>query len=443
MANNILETLFVVIGLDAGEFQKKSKDSKNQSNELKNTFISLDGVTKVLDSSFLSLAKRAGELFAAYITADAAMDEFKQSIDYASNLDQASLSLNVNVEQLEKWDNAIRKTGGTAAGFQAMLKTFSQHLGTTPQRALDILPTLAPLFQRLSQFQALNYGRLIGLDDPTILALHKGSSALTELFNKQKALGLITKKQADQARGLVLETGNVGQVFRELSATVGETLIPHMISFLVIVENIGIYFRKNSGLVTGALYAIAASAGIAAAAFVVLNISTFGIIAAVAALVVGFSELYNEIKTAPKGSFLDNLFEGAPLALRVLKEIYEIIKSIKNLGGPTDLAGTLTKSLKTDNKTDFKDQTERQAFLQKAKGSLDLASYSRLNNLTPNTTNNRVNNTGGDKTNTVTINTLNINTQATDVESIGSGIGDILQKHLSQANNNLANGQAY
>lgn len=443
MANNILETLFVVIGLDAGEFQKKSKDSKNQSNELKNTFISLDGVTKVLDSSFLSLAKRAGELFAAYITADAAMDEFKQSIDYASNLDQASKALNVNVEQLEKWDNAVRQTGGTAAGFQAMLKTFSQHLGTTPQRALDILPTMQPLFSRMSQFQALNYGRLLGLDDSTILLLHKTTGELNALYKRQKELGFITQKQADQARALTLEMGNVGQAFRATSASVGEILIPQMIKFLVLVEDIAISLRKNRNFLVGIWYAMTIAIGGTIGAFLALNIVSGGILIAVGLLIVGFAKLYDIIASAPPGSFLDNIFGEFKWIIPFLKEVIALIKELKHLGGPTDLAGTLTKSLKTDNKTDFKDQTERQAFLQKAKGSLDLASYSRLNNLTPNTTNNRVNNTGGDKTNSVTINTLNINTQATDVESIGSGIGDILQKHLSQANNNLANGQAY
>ena len=429
----VLETLFILFKGDASQLKAETKEVEKESEKLGKTFREMDSATKQVGGSFLNLAKQLGGLLAAYVTADAVIGGFKRSIDYAATLDQNSKALNVNVEMLDAWDNAIRTTGGTAEGFNSTLKGFAQHLGTTPARALKVLPRLADQFHRLSQFQALNYGKMIGLDEPTILLLQKGRREVDAIIARQKELGVISKKQAELSRNLNLELGNTGQAFRSLFQTIGEHIIPVFTKFLVLVEDVAISFRKHSNFVIGALLAIAAAAALVAAPFVAANAAVIATTAAIVALIGVFGILYEDVTNFfnHQDSLLGRALDKWPRLVNAIKAVSKTLKDDFNW---------LTASGKEDTAAILAQQQRLRgidASLSRGKESLGFASNSGLNSLT---TNSILSKSFGGATSNVTIESITINTQATDAEGIGNALHQGIKNYFVQSNNNFADG---
>src|ERR1043165_2772805 len=170
-----LETLYILFksfGTDdvkkAQEEVKKSADKMNES--LKDSEKVGDKVTE----SFSKLGKELTNTITKVISVGALLAGIKNSINYAEDVDLASRQLAVNVDELDAWDNAVRRTGGTAEQFQASLRRLAQQLGTSGQIALEVLPQLADSFQQMGRFGAIRYGEILGLDENTILLLQKG-----------------------------------------------------------------------------------------------------------------------------------------------------------------------------------------------------------------------------------------------------------------------------
>lgn len=429
----VLETLYLLIKGDASQLKSETKDVEKESEKLKKTLTEMDGATRRVGDSFLGLAKQLGGLLAAYLTADAVIGGFKRSIDYAANLDQASKSLNVNVETLDAWDNAIRRTGGSAEQFNNMLRGFAQHLGTTPARALKILPRLADQFHRLSQFQALNYGKMIGLDEATILLLQKGRREVDAIIARQKELGVISKRQAELSRNLNLELGNTGQAFRSLFQTLGEHVIPTMTKFLVIVQDIAIYLRGHANLVIGALLGIAAAAAIVAAPFIAANAAVLGVTAAVAGLIAVFALLYEDVTAFfnHQDSLLGRALERWPLLGKVIHGVND------QLHGMFENMQQSTRDFDENGLFGFggRKKQEQLGSVSAGRESLDFARTSGLNSLVnTNTLNSK--SVGGN----VTIESIVINTQATDADGIGNALHQGIKNYFVQSNNNWSDG---
>ena len=425
----VLETLFLLIKGDSSQLQSETKKVEKESEKLTNTLKQMDGATRQVGDSFLNLAKRLGGLLAVYLSLDAAIGGFRRSIDYAANLDQASKALNVNIETLDAWSNAIRRTGGTAESFQSTLKGFAHQIGTTPERALRILPRLADQFHRLSQFNALNYGKMIGLDEPTILLLQKGRREVDAIIARQIRLGIISKNQAELSRSLNIELGNTSQAFRSLFQTIGEQVIPVMTKFLTVVQDVAIYLRGHANLIIGALIGIGAAAAVVAAPFIAAQAPIIALIAGITALIGIFAVLYEDVTAYfnHQDSLIGRALERFPKlnsAIRGLKSSWEWLT-----GGGKEATAALHAAQSRLQRID--------AGVIRGKESLEVARTSGLNSIT---TNSILNKSFGGGTSNVNIDSITINTQATDAEGIGNALHQGIKNYFVQSNNNWADG---
>lgn len=200
------------------------------------------GLKKVADQAF-----RVVTAMAAVGTAVAAVaTKTLQGIDAS---DKFAESVGFSYEQLQEWEFAAERAGGTTdslrAGIEGLTQTISALrpgefneelavLGIAANDARgnirplnDILLDLAGRFEGLSKVQAQQFGRRLGLNQETILLLQQGRGEIRALRNEARQLGVILPEDsaaiATEFRDSYV---NLTRVIRSLVQIVAVALAP-------------------------------------------------------------------------------------------------------------------------------------------------------------------------------------------------------------------------
>lgn len=428
----ILDTFYILFKSDA----KQAEQGFNSVNKSLNK----------MDYSLNRFARRWLSLYAIF-------NSLTRSIGYAFDLTTASQSLGVNIEMLDAYGGAVQKTGGTVEGFQKSLESLAEKLNTTPKIALQVLPKLADQFQRLGKVQSLRYGKILGLDMPTILLLQQGRRELDSLIARQKELGVVSKEDAIILRNFKNEIQDTGRGFRSLFLTLLIDAIPTITRILHAFQEFTIYLRKHSGLIKGALIPIAIVLGVIAGEMVIANIATWAWIAGIAALAAIFGIAYDDIQGFMNGqnSLIGLALEKWPKLGKVIKWVLNDIKlAFQNIEWVFQQLSNILDFL-TDKLQKFDDwfspifDKVQENFLKDipktdlffTKELINTASNSPLNKQVSGSI---LNNNRSNREINLTISEIQINTQATNPREIAYGLGVELQKQLRQTQNDIATG---
>ena len=437
---SVLETFYLLFKGDSSQLDKEYAKVEKGSKSATSALSGVDKAANHVSTSFINLAKNLAGLATAYVAANSLIGGFKHSIDYAIQVDQASRALGVNVEMLDQWSNAVKQTGGSSESFQASLRSLAEHLGTSSAVALRVLPRFAQAFHNMGQFQALRYGKMLGLDEPTILLLMKGRKELEALIERQKQLGFVTKQQAEIAHKFNLELIDTGHAFRSLFLTVGETVLPALTTALEFFVKLALYLREHSQLVIGALIGIGAAMAIAVAPFIAANAAFLATVGAIGLLIAAFALLYDDIKTFEAGgdSVIGDIVKKWPTLSDLFKDLGKNLKesdAITELEALADavnlvvLAIEKLKSLGGYVSEYFKGGNTGTAL--NAQQQLSNANSSGLANSIFNT---------GSSASSITIGDITVNTTSTDPEGVGTAVSKHLIKMFRQASNQVVDG---
>jgi hypothetical protein len=417
-----MDTLYVLFKGDNSDLKTKASESKK--------------VVEDLGRSFMDMATSFTSVITSALTTGALVAGIKSASAYAQQLDLASRQLNVNVEDLSAWGDAVRRTGGSVEGFESSLKGLATHLGVTNATALKLLPQLADGFQKIGRIRSQNYGQMLGLDESTILLLQQGSRAVDDLLKRQKELGVVTKLDAETSRKFSFAIQDTEHAFRSMFLAVADSVLPVLTKLSEVLIPTALYFRQHSDFIVGALYAIAAAAGVAAIAMGALT-SPFVIAAAAVGL---FALAYDDLETFFKGgdSLIGRAAQRWPLLFEIIAKSFRSIRdSAKYLKDALGL-GNGADNLKLLGLGD--DNGALQTSLKDAKGKINEASSSVFNSQSSNSIFNSAqrSTTGGD----ITISEINIQTQATDADGIAGALQKGIREHLWNANSNFDDGIA-
>jgi len=429
----VLDTFYILFKSDSAEAEKSLKRLNTQ----------LTGV----ESSLGRVGRRWFSLYAL-------INGIGHSFQYAFELNAASEALGVNAEALSLWSGAVTKTGGTLKGFESSLESLAKHLGTTPKIALEVLPKLADQFQKLSRFQALKYGKLIGLDTPTILLLQQGRRELDSIITRQRELGVVTKRDSEIFGVFKNELEDTSHGFRSLFYQIALAVLPTLSKLLHGIQNVSISLRKHSGFIKGALLVIAAAAAVAAAPFIILNAGTLLVTAAILGLAVAVGLAWDDIQGYLRGApsligeviekfpelkiVAETVFKGLKLGFEgVSWAIHVLIDDVKTIINAFKILGNILSPVWDKLDKQFKIDQQRIG-LYAGKQDLLEASSSRLASQTSNSIfNSTQRNT---RENNISIGEIKIETQATNPREIAYGLNVELQNQFRQTQNNLANG---
>lgn len=451
---SILDAFYILFKSQGTEQVKKDEESLNKSGDnLNKSLKETSSLSNKAGESFLNLGRQLAGTLTAAVSLGSVLSGIKSSLDYAVNLDQVSQSLAVNVEELDAWDNAVKRIGGTAEGFQSSLKNLASRLGTTGETALRVLPQLADSFQQMGRFAAIRYGESLGLDEKTILLLQKGRREVESVIKQQKELGVVSKKDAEAARQFNYAWQDATHSLRSAFMGVAMELLPLITKA---VEAFGIaaqYFRKHSDLIVGGLIAI----GLASvAAFPEL----YAGIAIVGALTAAFALLYEDIKYFIQGqdSLIGRILKKWPqvgAAVRATVDEFERFFNIldrlyskyyKFMSGGKDfrIYGKEGDQGIDDRATNTPDSYKKRLIdsfkmIGKAQEVMRFADTSPLSSQVSN----RIfNNSSRSANRNMTISTgpITINTQATDPNGVAQAFGFGLFEQIQQANNYFDDG---
>ena len=252
---NVIDALVVTLGLDPSAYVKgaaTAQASLKQMNaeELK-AAKEAEAATKLRTESYRKLAVEVLGLFAVF-TAGRGVADFVRDItagDAAAG--RLAHNLNMSVGDLQAWEGAAQRAGGSAAGidsaFTSLTQQFQQFALTGQSAVLpyfrqlgidvsdaqgklrpmsDLMLDLADRFSHMDPARAQAFGASIGLDSGTVNLLEQGRAAVQQLLDAQKQLGVANDQDAKNAQNLTNDLLDLQQGVTSLARTILNDLSP-------------------------------------------------------------------------------------------------------------------------------------------------------------------------------------------------------------------------
>lgn len=434
---NIIEQFYILFKSDASEVKKGADEAKKATTNLDESLKNVNKSTEKVGQSFIQLVKAAAGFLGIAVAAHKVLAGITEANNYALQLGDASRALGVNAAELDIWGNAVKRTGGTVEGFQSSLRALSQHFGSSAEVALKVLPKLADVFQRLGRFRSLQYGKMLGLDEATILLLQSGRREVENVIRRQKELGSVTEVNIEDARKYRNAQNDLETAFRSLYLTLGHEVIPILTKFYNFLVPVIEYIKRHKDLVIGAFIAIGAAAAVMLAPFIILNAEIIAIAAGIALLIAAFAIDYEDIQAFRHGhnSLIGDILKKWPLVGTVVKAAFEGLKQILEIAFAPLFAAVkageyLASLFGSSKKIDFN--------IGGAQQLLDTAATSPIASM--NSTSILSAYHGYQRNSSINIDNIAIHTQATDAVGISRQLDKTMQSQFYQTANNFADG---
>ncbi len=328
-----------------------------------------------------NLAKQYGGTLFAVASVAGIIAGVREAAAYANSLGKISEKLNENIEDLDAWGGAVKKTGGSVEAFQGSLQSLNDNLDKFAatgksdvlpffeklgikvtdangviKSSIALLPEVAKRFEKLNWVRAQELGKGIGLDSGTIALLYKGGKAVDDLIKRQKELGVVTQHDADVAKKFNEQWDDTSHAFRGIFTIISTLVLPIFTSVSKVFENIARYFTRHATLIEGALIAIGTAVLIfvvpplvtAAASAIALYWPFLLIVGIVTALGAAFALAYDDIMTFLSGgdSLVGELSKKWPIVGEIVHGLVDLIKEfISVVSNPGVLIDEIFKSI--------------------------------------------------------------------------------------------------
>ena len=245
----LIDEILISLGID-------TKQAQNNLNKLQNTF------TELL---------KIGGSFAGLFSLSTLANSFIETNKRVSNLSQ---SLGENYEEIQAWGNIVKNTGGDVASFENTLTTLNNgiqqivingngsllpvlnRLGVSVKnnngdfkKGTDILRELSGAFSTMSNSTAQGFGKMLGLDGGTINLLKQGSDNLNSLLEKQYKLGLYSEKDGKISIQFSNSINDLKQSLTSVMAVFVRSVLPILQKFNELMLNIALFVRKYENFI--------------------------------------------------------------------------------------------------------------------------------------------------------------------------------------------------
>lgn len=245
----LIDEILISLGID-------TKQAQNNLNKLQNTF------TELL---------KIGGSFAGLFSLSSLANSFIETNKRVSNLSQ---SLGENYEEIQAWGNIVKNTGGDVASLENTLTTLNNgiqqiaingngsllpvlnRLGVSVKnnngdfkKGTDILKELSGVFSTMSNSTAQSFGKMLGLDGGTINLLKQGSDNLNSLLEKQYKLGLYSEKDGKISIQFSNSLNDLKQSLTSVMAVFVRSVLPILQKFNDLMLNVALFVRKYENFI--------------------------------------------------------------------------------------------------------------------------------------------------------------------------------------------------
>jgi len=360
---SVLETFLILFETNADDVEKGSQDAKRSADKLTDSLKSADTQTTKVGDNFTRMVATASSALVSLLSVGAVVGAVMRTAELNDQLGEFSERLDLNVEDVNAWGDAVAVNGGSAEGFRASIDSlvdglvtfatkgtsrvapFFKELGIDMVDAqgkardvMEILPELADAFEGLTKQESAGMGRKIGLDQGTIMLLQRGRREVEDQIRKQKELGVVTKEATEIAGKYNDQYDNTQKVFRSLFTVMGSTILPIFTRVLGGLESIGAFMAKHSDFVVGLLIAIGTAVAVyvvppvlAWAAAMIVAFAPFLLMGAlITAAGVAFALLYDDIMNFIDGndSLIGQILTAYPAIGDMINGLISIVTAL-------------------------------------------------------------------------------------------------------------------
>lgn len=327
MAENIVESIIVKLGLDGSQYNREAEKAKSNNDKLNKSVSETDkivgNVTKTLARWFSVAAAATGIL--------KMVDQVQKLNDELYHLER---NLGMSASTIKNWQGAAGAMGGSAQGMTESIKSLNMGMndfvtmGDTTllpfmnalgvgmvdaqgklRKTDDVMLDLADSFSKMDREQAFSIASKMGIDEGTFNTLVQGRKEMEKMLEYQSKMYKSSEEELKASRQLAQNRALLGQHWESLKTMMANAIIPLFVKLSEVALGIFEYLQENQqavqavfkgiSFVVGAiLIPILAKATVAALAF----IAPFApFILVVGALGAAFGLLYDDYKTWAEG----------------------------------------------------------------------------------------------------------------------------------------------
>lgn len=166
--------------------------------------------------------------------------------------------LNVDVEEIQVWNGAIERAGGSAAGLQQTIQKLTK-AGKDNGDVFGTLLNLAEQAERMGKERFEQKAKELELDEDTIEVLLQGRKELEMHLKRQRELGVYTKEDAEQSKKFKQALSDLGTAWNSLTAFIGRFAVPIMKLAADVLTDIVVFLRQHTPFVVAAISLIGAA----------------------------------------------------------------------------------------------------------------------------------------------------------------------------------------
>lgn len=483
----LLDTFLILFEADTGKLDTGLDRSEQKSDELVDTLKKADTQASKTGQAFAGFAVKALGALTAALSAGSVISSSLARAQEITGIANTADALGLAVEELDAFGRAAQAAGGDAQGARDSLVDMAETIGEALQdvesqraktfaglgvslrdvngnaiNAVEGILRLSDSVQGLSREEAIFRIKELGItDNKTVEMVLRGRKELERMLAVQKEQGVITKENAEEARKFTEGMNKLRGSLDIASTSFMSSLIPALTVGVEWLTKIVDWANEHSDVIVGFFGAIAAVVAAiylpamisAAAATLAATWPIIAIAAVVTAVAAAFALAYEDIMNFIDGndSLIGQIFEKYPLVKDVVFGIMDAFKLMWNVvSGIFNMMLTGFKQI-----VDFIMRGVGQItgaigkvagffgiggsdVMQEGQQQMAAASASPLNSVTSNSISNTVASTN--KTNSVSIQNLNIETQATDPNGVADAVGGGLNAQLEQMDNEFASG---
>jgi len=327
MAENIVESIIVKLGLDGSQYNREAEKAKKTNDGLNKSVSETDkivgNVTKTLAKWFSVMAVATGVA--------KMIDEVQRLNDELFHLER---NLGMSASTIKNWQGAAGAMGGSADGMTQSIKSlnmgindfivmgdttllpFMNALGVSmvdaqgkARKTDDVMLDLADSFSKMDREQAFSIASKMGIDEGTFNTLVQGRKEMEKMLEYQSKMYRSSEEELKASRELAKNRALLGQHWESLKTMMANAIIPLFVDLSKVALGIFEYLQKHekpiqavfktiSFAIGAILIPILVKATIAALAFMA-PFSPF--ILVVGALGAAFGLLYDDYKTWAEG----------------------------------------------------------------------------------------------------------------------------------------------
>ena len=465
----ILDTFYILFKGDTDDLKKGSKDAKKITDDLQSSIEKTGKSTVQLGSSFSDVIAKLSNAAIGFLSISSILSNAQQSIFYADAIGRFSSVVGLSTETVSAWGNAVKGAGGTAQAFQGAVAGLNNQLldlaltGSSAsvkmlnqlgigvidasgklKTGFQLLRDIGTRLQSLPEQQAFAVGQRLGLDPALVAVLRSGSKEIETIIARQQKLGVVTKEQALLVRNLRRGWSDLTVAWRQTGLQTVERFGGVLQTLLKVVSDLAINMRGNESLMTGFFIAISAAAALALKPVVALAAPFI----AVAAAILAFAFAYDDMQTYLAGgdSIIGRAIEKWPLLGDAINYVADALRSFTEAVPDWSdkakkiiawqlrfLSGSAVSEGLQHLLKGFPPQTsDANALLTEAENNVLSA--------IPSGAMMRKNPIANSRTINVKIDNVEVNTQATDAETIAADIADELRRQTENAIDNYDDG---